>query len=85
MAEQNSVQIRVRGWISQRWMSWFEGMDMVYEGCDGDPPTTVLTGSLVDQAALRGLLNRIWDLNLTLLSVTWADAMGGSEGGNESE
>jgi hypothetical protein len=85
MVEQNNVEIRVRGWIGQRWVSWFEGMDMVYEGYDGDPPTTVLTGSLVDQAALRGLLTRIWDLNLTLLSVTWADAMRGSEGGNESE
>jgi hypothetical protein len=74
MAEQGRYQIRVQGWIGRRWADWFEGMTIVYAGAEDDAPITVLTGPAVDQAALRGLLNKIWDLNLTLLSVTRIDA-----------
>jgi voltage-gated potassium channel Kch len=70
VTEQDGYQIRVQGWIGERWANWFEGMTMVYEGAEDDSPITILTGSVVDQAALRGLLARIWDLNLTLISVT---------------
>jgi hypothetical protein len=70
MTEQDRYQIRVQGWVGERWANWFDGMTMVYEGAEDDSPTTILTGPVVDQAALRGLLARIWDLNLTLLSVT---------------
>ena len=70
MTEQNEVQIRVQGWVSERWTSWFEGMAMAHEGTKNDSPITILTGPVVDQAALRGLLTKIWDLNLTLISVT---------------
>ena len=68
MAEQDRYQIRVQGWIGGRWAKSFDGMTMTYEGAQDDSPVTILTGPVVDQAALRGLLTRIWDLNLTLLS-----------------
>jgi len=70
MTEQDRYQIRVQGWIGERWANWFDGMTMIYEGAEDDSPITILTGLVVDQAALRGLLTRIWDLNLILISVT---------------
>lgn len=70
MAEQDRYQIQVRGWLDQRWAGWFDGMVISYQGSEQDAPLTVLTGPVVDQAALRGLLTRIWDLNLCVLAVT---------------
>lgn len=63
-------QVRVEGWIGQRWLHWFENMAIAFEtGTDG-AATTTLTGTIVDQADLRGILNKLWDLNLAVLSVT---------------
>ena len=63
--EQQAVyQIKVEGTLDRKWADWFNGMAIT---CDGD--VTTLTGSVVDQARLRGILSKIWDLNLTLLSV----------------
>jgi hypothetical protein len=45
-------------------------MTMTHEKAVDGSPVTVLNGSVLDQAALRGLLTQIWDLNLTLISVT---------------
>jgi len=70
MTEQDRYQIRVQGWIGERWANWFDGMTMIYKGAEDDSPITILTGPVADQAALRGLLTKIWDLNLTLISVT---------------
>lgn len=70
MTEQDRYQIRVQGWIGEGWANWFDGMTMIYEGVDDDSSITILTGPVLDQAALRGLLSKVWDLNLTLLSVT---------------
>jgi hypothetical protein len=55
-------------------------MTMTFGTTDNGTPVTVLT-STVDQAALRGIVSRIWDLNLTLISVTRCDARG--DGTNE--
>ena len=66
----DKYQIRVQGWIGERWADWFDGMTLTYKGTKGDSPITTLTGPVVDQAALRSLLTKIWDLNLTLISVT---------------
>jgi hypothetical protein len=68
--EQDRYQVQVQGWISERWANWFDGMAMTYQGTEYDSPITVLTGPVIDQAALRSLLTKIWDLNLTLISVT---------------
>ena len=57
-------QIKVKGQLGDSWSDWFE--DMAISSNSGE---TILTGPVADQAALHGLLIRIRDLNLTLLSV----------------
>lgn len=64
-------QIRVEGQLNSHWAHWFEGMAI-----DSDGVTTVLTGSIADQSQLHGLLHRIRDLNLTLISVNKLDTSG---------
>ena len=59
-------EIRLRGHLDARWAAWFDGMVLTREG-DG---TTRLRGPVADQAALHGLLRRVRDLGLPLLSVT---------------
>ena len=59
-------EIRVEGRLEARWAAWFDGMTMTTHS-DG---TTVLEGPVVDQAALHGLLQKIRDLGLPLVSVT---------------
>jgi hypothetical protein len=61
-------QIQVLGRLTERWSSWFEGMD-ISAGSQNDFLVTTMTGIIVDQAALFGLLNRIRDLGLPLLLV----------------
>jgi hypothetical protein len=58
-------QIRVRGHLGRQWTEWFEGLTITQED-DGD---TSLTGSVVDQAALYGLLRKVRDLGMPLISV----------------
>jgi hypothetical protein len=58
-------EIRLQGHLDTGWTSWFEGMTITLTD-DGD---TVLSGPVVDQAALHGLLKRVRDLGLPLLSV----------------
>ena len=58
-------EIRVEGHLDERWADWLEGLRFTHES-DG---TTTLTGPLADQAALHGVLTRIRDLALTIVSV----------------
>ena len=60
-----SYEIRVQGRLDQRWSTWFDGLTLSYEGED----ITVLRGSLVDEAALHGILIKVRDLALPLLAV----------------
>lgn len=62
-------QIMLYGEINARWSDWFNGMTIVQETGAGDVPTTILTGLVADQAALRGLLIKIWDLGLVVISI----------------
>jgi hypothetical protein len=59
-------EITIKGHLDQRWSEWFAGMQLTH--LEGDE--TLLSGSLPDQGALHGLLERVRDLNLTLISVT---------------
>jgi hypothetical protein len=58
-------QIRVGGHLDRQWADWFGGMMIVYE----DNDETMLTGPVIDQAALFGILTRVRDLGLTLIAV----------------
>lgn len=59
--------IQLKGQLSSRWAHWFDGLAIVP---DPDQDNTTLTGSVADQAALHGLLNKIRDLGLEIVSVT---------------
>ena len=58
-------QVRVEGQLGPQWADWFEGLAITQEE-DGD---TLLTGPIVDQAAMYGLLKRVRDLGIPLVSV----------------
>ncbi|MCA9956782.1 MAG: hypothetical protein KC434_18760 [Anaerolineales bacterium] len=58
-------EIRLQGQLDTRWASWFDGLTITQTE-DGD---TVLTGPVADQAALHGLLKKVRDLGLPLLSI----------------
>jgi hypothetical protein len=58
-------QIRIKGHLGPQWTDWFEGLTITLEE-DGD---TLLTGPVIDQAALHGYLKKVRDLGLPLLSV----------------
>ena len=57
-------EIKLLGKLDKNWSDWLDGMSITHEG-----DITVLRGKIIDQAALRGILSRIWDLNRTLISV----------------
>jgi hypothetical protein len=59
-------QIRVRGHLERQWTDWFGGLTITLED-NGD---TLLSGPVVDQAALHGLLKKVRDLGLPLISVS---------------
>ena len=61
--------IRVRGALDESWSEWFGGVEVGDEQALDGSPITLLTGTL-DHAALHGILARLRDLNLVLLSVT---------------
>lgn len=63
-------RIRVRGHLRPGWSEWFGGMSISYEA-NGD---TILSGPVADQAALHGLLVRVRDLGLTLVSLSSSEA-----------
>jgi hypothetical protein len=64
--EPGYYEIRIKGHLDDRWAAWFEGLTITLEE-DGD---TLLTGPVVDQAALHGLLKKVRDLGLPLVSVS---------------
>jgi len=63
--EPGLYEIRIKGHLDARWASWFEGLTITLEE-DG---VTLLTGPVVDQAALHSLLRKVRDLSVPLLSV----------------
>ena len=59
-------EIRLKGHLDSRWAAWFDGLSLTREN-DG---TTIICGPVADQAALHGLLQKVRDLGLPLVSVT---------------
>jgi hypothetical protein len=64
--ESGLYEIRLKGHLDDRWADWFEGLTITLEE-NGD---TLLTGPVIDQAALHGLLKKVRDLGLPLVSVS---------------
>ena len=64
--EPDRYEIRVKGHLADRWAAWFDGMTLTRRA-DG---TTVLDGPVADQSALHGLLRKVSDLGLPLVSLT---------------
>ena len=68
-------QIRIKGHLDERWSDWFDGLTITQE-TDGN---TLLTGPVVDQSALYGLLKKVHDLGLSLISVNKIERGGREE------
>ena len=62
-------QIIVRGGFDKRYVGWFHKMQIEVEIDQDGKSITVITGPVIDQVALRGLMTKIWDLNMELISV----------------
>jgi hypothetical protein len=61
-----TYQIKIKSHLSSDWTDWFEGLTITAEE-DGD---TLLTGPVIDQAALYGLIKKVRDLGMTLISLS---------------
>jgi hypothetical protein len=64
--QQHYYEIRLKGYLDNRWSGWFEGLTITLED-NGD---TLLTGPVIDQAALHGLIKKVRDLGIPLVSVS---------------
>ena len=64
-------QIRIKGHLGRQWTDWFEGLTITQQE-DGD---TLMTGPVIDQSALYGLLKKVRDLGLPLISVNRVDPL----------
>ena len=67
-----TYQIKVPGKLDESWLDWAEGMKVTVESKDYDPPISTLT-CIFDQAALQGILRRLYTLGLPLISVICID------------
>jgi hypothetical protein len=68
-AEAGSYEIRLRGHLDARWAAWFDGLALTQDS-DG---SSIIRGPVVDQAALHGLLQKVRDIGLPLVSVVRID------------
>lgn len=66
-------EIKLQGHLDESWSGWLEGMAINYAD-----EHTILTGKMADQAALRGLLCKVWDLNQTIISLNQVATPGSS-------
>lgn len=69
MSLNSRYEIRVRGILDERWAAWFEDLQVASDGEE-----TVISGPVADQAALHGVLTKVRDLGLFLVSVRHLDA-----------
>ena len=68
--EAGRYEIRIKGHLDSRWAAWFDGLNLT-NSSDG---TTIIHGLVADQSALHGLLQKVRDVGLPLISVTQVDA-----------
>jgi hypothetical protein len=77
---QGVYEIKVSGHLHGKWSLWFEGLRITPGFRENREPITTIAGTVVDQAALHGILATIRDINIPLLSV---NRIAGKDGGNE--
>ena len=77
-----TYQIKVPGHLDESWSDWDGKMTVTVETEGDGPPVSTLTGT-IDQAALQGLLRRLYSLGLPLISVNWVEC--GSESDDEPQ
>ena len=65
----STYEIQVQGVLDPDWQQWFNGLAEPFDYTDDQPSITTLTVQVADQAALRGMLCKLWDLNLTLIAL----------------
>lgn len=58
------AKIKIQGHLDKKWKDWFDGMDISYENSH-----TIISGNITDEAYMYGILNKIRDLNLKLISI----------------
>ena len=68
-AKVSFYKIKVKGHLDERWSEWFDGLEIT----NLQNEETMLSGDIVDQAALHGVLNKVRDLNLALVAVSSVD------------
>ena len=73
------IEIYIKGKINQQWSGWFDGLTISHS----DSNRTILTGTVLDQAALYGIIAHIRDLGLHLISVNSKEIKEGSHGNNQ--
>jgi hypothetical protein len=66
MSKTETYEIRVQGHLERRWIAWFDGMELV----TAEDGSMLIRGQVADQAALHGLIQKVRDLGLPLISVT---------------
>lgn len=68
-----AYQIKIQGHLEKKWEAWLNGMNVQTSNTDRSQPQTSMIANVPDQAALRGIITKLWDLNLTLISVLMLD------------
>ena len=66
---QGVFEIKTKGHLDEQWSSWFEGLTITTCFGDDGAPITIFSGPIADQAALHGVLGKIRDINMPLISV----------------
>jgi hypothetical protein len=66
MSKTQTYEIRVQGHLENRWLAWFDGMELV----TAEDGSMLIRGQVADQAALHGIIQKVRDLGLPLISVT---------------
>jgi hypothetical protein len=65
-----------KGRLDESWRSWFQDLEIAHDLDESGEAVTILSGKVDDQAALRGIINKLWDLNLRLISIHTASGAG---------
>ena len=71
--EPTKYEICVKGHLDRKWASWFEGMSITSDFKNSGVPVTVLCGPIADQAALHGIIAKIRDIGIPVISINLVD------------